>query len=75
MPYSGDRFFLEVHRLALQGLMDDLIEMTALFASPRTDAIFVLFMLKQAKKSPLWNPKFRKYGKIGCGLILFSYIA
>ncbi len=22
----------------------------------------------------LWNPKFRKYGKIRCGLVLFSYI-
>lgn len=32
MPYSGERSFLEVHRLALQGLIDDLIETTALFA-------------------------------------------
>ncbi len=32
MPYSGERSFLEVHRLALQDLIDDLIETTALFA-------------------------------------------
>ncbi len=32
MPYSGERSFLEVHRLALQGLIDDLIETTTLFA-------------------------------------------
>ncbi len=25
-------------------------------------------------KSPLWNPKSRKYGKIGSGLVLFSCI-
>ena len=77
MPYSGERSFLEVHRLALQGLIDDLIETTALFACLyRTPygCHFILFMLKRAKKSPLWNPKFRKYGKIGCELVLFSYI-
>ncbi len=40
----------------------------------RTDAIFVLFMLKQAKKSTLWNPKSKNFSEIGAGLILFSYI-